>query len=210
MENLELLAKRVGTGLQKLSLALKTQAWHGAEQSGLTPTQGQVLSLLQSRGELRLNDVAESLGIRASTASESVRVLVEKGYIQKQRATDDARAVSLALTEAGRREAQLASAWPDFLVGAIDTLSPSEQEALFLSLVKMIRTLQTKEQIPNSRMCVSCDHFKPNEDPNSADKPHSCAMLGQSMGTYEMRIDCPTYHVASKEEQERRWTKFSC
>jgi DNA-binding MarR family transcriptional regulator len=209
MENLELLAKRVGTGLQKLSLALKTQAWHGAEQSGLTPTQGQVLSLLQSRGELRLNDVAESLGIRASTASESVRVLVEKGYIQKQRATDDARAVSLALTESGKKEAQLASSWPDFLVGAIDTLPPSEQEAFFLTLVKMIRTLQTKEQIPNSRMCVSCEHFKPNEDPTQ-DKPHACALLSATMSSYDLRIDCPEYRVAPKEEQERRWTKFSC
>jgi hypothetical protein len=138
-----------------------------------------------------------------------VRVLVEKGYIQKQRATDDARAVSLALTEAGKREAQLASSWPDFLVGAIDTLSPSEQEALFLSLVKMIRTLQTKDQIPNTRMCVSCEHFRPNEQPNQ-EKPHSCAMLGHSMSSADVHIDCPVFQVASKEEQERRWNKFSC
>ena len=43
----EPLAERVTTGLAKVGIALKQQAWAEAGGRGLTPTQGQVLALLR-------------------------------------------------------------------------------------------------------------------------------------------------------------------
>jgi DNA-binding MarR family transcriptional regulator len=192
------LSKRVAVGLQKLGLALKTQAWQGAEERGLTPTQGQILALLKSRGELRLGDVAESIGVKASTASESVRVLVDKGLIQKQRATDDARAVALGLTEKGQQEATKAAGWPDFLLGAIDTLSEEEKEGVWVGLVKVMQVLQHQEQLPTARMCVSCTHFRPSEQKNSIAN-HYCAALTTSFSTSQIRLDCASYRNLPKE-----------
>jgi hypothetical protein len=51
----EPLAQRVTTGLAKVGIALKQQAWAEAGGRGLTPTQGQVLALLRANpGALRL------------------------------------------------------------------------------------------------------------------------------------------------------------
>ena len=204
----EPLSKRVAVGLQKLGLALKTQAWQGAEERGLTPTQGQILALLKNRGELRLGDVAESIGVKASTASESVRVLVEKGLIQKQRATDDARAVALGLTERGQQEAAKAASWPDFLLGAINTLSQDEKEGFWVGLIKVMQTLQLQEQLPTARMCVSCVHFKPNDQQNPTE-PHYCSALSASFSTSQIRLDCNTHRSLSKEEPPKTWGKSS-
>ena len=44
----EPLDKRVTTGLAKIGIALKQQAWAEAGGRGLTPTQGQVLALLRA------------------------------------------------------------------------------------------------------------------------------------------------------------------
>jgi DNA-binding MarR family transcriptional regulator len=202
----EPLSKRVAVGLQKLGLALKTQAWQGAEERGLTPTQGQILALLKNRGELRLGDVAESIGVKASTASESVRVLVEKGLIQKQRATDDARAVALGLTEKGQQEAAKAASWPDFLLGAINTLSQDEKEGFWVGLVKVMQTLQHQEQLPTARMCVSCEHFRPNSQKGSS-TPHYCAALLASFATSQIRLDCKMHQSIPKEGPPKNWAE---
>lgn len=92
----EPIGNRVVTRLSKIGLALKAQAWKGASQQGLTPTQGQVLALLAQRGEQRLGEVAQSLGITPATASDAVKALAAKGLVVKARGPGDARAVSLA------------------------------------------------------------------------------------------------------------------
>jgi DNA-binding MarR family transcriptional regulator len=79
--NQEPISNRLITGLAKISLALKTQAWKGANERGLSPTQAQILALLArdaNRGQ-RLNDLAEALAVTAATTSDAVRSLEQKG-----------------------------------------------------------------------------------------------------------------------------------
>ncbi|HKO84347.1 MAG TPA: helix-turn-helix domain-containing protein, partial [Actinomycetota bacterium] len=66
----EPLDRRVTTGLSKVGMALKQQAWAEAGGRGLTPTQGQALALLRaSPPGLRLGELAAQLGVTAPTAS---------------------------------------------------------------------------------------------------------------------------------------------
>jgi DNA-binding MarR family transcriptional regulator len=198
------MASRVVVGLNKLGLALKSQAWAGAGERGLTPTQGQILALLRARGirAPRLTQVAEELAISAPTASDSVRALVEKGLVRKARAKDDARAVALELTPAGENAAQHASTWPDFLMSAIDVLSPREQEVFLVALIKIIGALIERGQIPMQRMCVNCRYFQPNAQPER-DPPHHCGLVDAPLGFKHLRLDCPE-HVPADAELRRR------
>ena len=197
------MASRVAVGLNKLGLALKSQAWVGAGERGLTPTQGQILTLLRTRGDraLRLTQVAEQLAISPPTASDSVRALVEKGLVRKARAKDDARAVALELTVTGHGEAQQAAAWPDFLLKAVDTLTPAEQEVFLTSLIKMIGALVERAQIPMQRMCVVCRHFQPGVH---ADRQasHHCKLVDAPLGSRHLRLDCPE-HVPAEPDVRR-------
>ena len=204
----EPLAKRVTTGLAKVGLALKQQAWAEAGGRGLTPTQGQVLALLRANPDgLRLGQLAGQLGVTAATTSDSVGALVRKGLVTKAALAGDGRAVVVRLTPAGAREAAAAAAWPDFLLEAVGELSGDEQAGFLRGLVAMIRTLQVKGRIPVARMCVSCQFFRPFEHDDPA-APHHCAFVDAPFGDGELRLDCPDHLAAPADQAERTWHAF--
>jgi DNA-binding MarR family transcriptional regulator len=204
----EPLARRVTTGLAKVGLALKQQAWAEAGGRGLTPTQGQVLALLRaSPAGLRLGALAGQLGVTAATTSDSVAALHRKGLVAKLPMTGDGRAVLVRLTPAGIREAAAAAAWPDFLLEAVDELSPGEQAAFLRGLVTMIRTLQERGRIPVARMCVSCRFFQPFRYPDP-DRPHHCAFVDAPFGDGGLRLDCPDHAPAPADQAARTWRAF--
>jgi DNA-binding MarR family transcriptional regulator len=204
----EPLDKRVTTGLAKVGIALKQQAWAEAGGRGLTPTQGQALALLRASPEgLRLGELAGQLGVTAATTSDSVAALARKGLVSKAPLATDGRAVLVRLTAAGVREAAAAAAWPDFLLEAVDQLSAGEQAAFLRALVTMIRTLQTRGRIPVARMCVSCRFFQPyrHDHPTT---PHHCAFVDAPFGDGELRLDCPDHLTAPEALVARNWETF--
>jgi DNA-binding MarR family transcriptional regulator len=204
----EPLAKRVTTGLAKVGMALKHQAWAEAGGRGLTPTQGQALALLRANPDgLRLGELAAQLGVTAATTSDSVTALTRKGLVAKLPLAGDGRAVLVRLTPTGVREAAAAAAWPDFLLEAVDQLDPASQAAFLRGLVTMIRTLQEKGRIPVARMCVSCRFFQPNRHPGQA-LPHHCAFVDAPFGDGELRLDCPDHASAPAELAARTWAAF--
>jgi DNA-binding MarR family transcriptional regulator len=202
------LAQRVTTGLAKVGIALKQQAWAEAGGRGLTPTQGQVLALLRANpGGLRVGALSQQLGVTQPTASDSVAALQRKGLVAKTPLAGDGRGVVVRLTPAGVREAAAAAAWPDFLLETVEELSAAEQAAFLRALVTMIRTLQENGRIPVARMCVSCRFFQPfrHEDPA---RPHHCAFVDAPFGDDELRLDCPDHAAAPPEQATRTWHTF--
>lgn len=204
------IGRRVVTGLAKIGLATRHRAWSEAEGQGLTPTQGQILALLRPRPDagMRLSEVAATLAVAPPTASVAVGALVAKGLVQKGRAPDDARAVAITLTDAGRREADRAAGWADFLLTAVDALTAAEQEAVFRGLVKMVRTLQDRGEIPVSRMCVTCRFFRPNAHPDPG-RPHHCAFVDAPFGDRHLRLECIDHLPAASEQAARAWESFA-
>ena len=202
------LAQRVTTGLAKVGIALKQQAWAEAGGRGLTPTQAQVLALLRATPDgLRLGALAQQLGVTAPTASDSVAALHRKGLVAKVPLAGDGRAVVVRLTPVGVREASAAAAWPDFLLEAVDELSAAEQAAFLRGLVTMIRTLQTRGRIPVARMCVPCRFFQPFRHQGEA-LPHHCAFVDAPFGDGELRLDCPDHAAAPTDQAEHTWRVF--
>jgi DNA-binding MarR family transcriptional regulator len=204
----EPLDRRVTTGLAKIGIALKQQAWAEAGGRGLNPTQGQVLALLRANPHgLRLGALADQLGVSAATTSDSVSALQRKGLVTKEPTAGDGRGVVVRLTPTGSREAAAAASWPDFLLEAVAELSTAEQSAFLRGLVAMIRTLQEKGRIPVARMCVSCRFFRPftHDDPTH---PHHCAFVDAPFGDGQLRLDCPDHQAAPAEQAARNWQVF--
>jgi DNA-binding MarR family transcriptional regulator len=204
------LDRRVVTGLAKIGLATKHRAWQEAEGRGLTPTQGQILAILRllPREGARLSALAETMAVTAATASQAVDALARKGLVAKARSTHDARALAISLTEAGRREADRAASWTDFLLGAVDVLTSEEQEVFLRGLIKMIRTLQERGEIPVSRMCVTCRYFRPNVHAEG-DRPHHCAFVDAPFGERHLRLECVDHQAAPPEQAARSWEAFA-
>lgn len=201
---------RLVVGLAKIGLAARHHAWRGAHGQNLTPTQGQILALLRSQPEagLRLSAVASQLAVSQATISESVRVLSEKGLVRKDRATDDGRAVALYLTEAGEAAADQAAGWSDYLLSALDALTPREQEAFLRGIVKLIRALQVRGEIPLTGMCVTCSFFQPNVRPGAA-FPHHCAFVDAPLRDSLLRLDCADHVEAPAPLADLNWQRFN-
>lgn len=196
----------MATGLHKIGLAVKQQSWLQANEEGLSPTQGQILAALVD-GRSSATELAARLGLSLPTISDSVRVLVDKAHVVKTPDPRHPRASLIELTTAGRQLAIKAQAWPEFLSVAIDALSEAEQAALLAALIKMIRTLQDHGQIPISRMCVSCVHFRPRVHDGA--KPHHCAFVDAPMADQNLRLDCAEHEVAPAPQQAAAWQRFT-
>ena len=112
------------------------------------------------------------------------------------------------MTTAGRHEAERAAGWADFLLAAVDDLTPEEQEIFYRGLVKMIRGLQTRGEIPVSRMCVTCRFFQPrvHADPR---EPHHCAFVDAPFGDRHLRLECPDHEAAPPETANANWERLT-
>ncbi len=195
-------AIRISAGLAKISLVLRHHLWQAAGARGLTPTQAQALAALSSRPSegLRLQEIAQLLAVTPATASDSMAALVEKGLAVRRGDPADARAARFRLTARGRRTAEAVSQWPDFLLRAVDSLPPAQQEQLLAALMAMIRSLQQQGRIPVARMCTNCAYFEPDRFPGSAE-PHYCAFVKAPFGVAQFQMDCPDFEPAPEEAQ---------
>ena len=189
----EPIEKRIADGLARLVDAGRVAAWHEANAQHLSPTQAQVIAEL-NRTPLRLSDVATVLGVSTATTSDAVRVLVQKGLVDKAKDPNDGRAVRLELTEAGRRLVPHAEHWRHIFVDAAGELDGDEREDLLDCVVKMMATLQRARCISVARTCPTCRHFHARED---ADGLHYCDAFEAEYGDTEIKTNCPAHDTKS-------------
>jgi len=201
-------AQRIAQGLARVGSAMRHGAWRDAGAHGLTPTQVQILGVLHARPDPPLlGQVAKALAITPATASEAVRVLVEKGLVRKRPAKTDGRGVALLLTRRGRVMARQVAGWPEFLVQAVDELDAAEQSVLLRALIRMIRSLQERGVISVQRMCVECRFFAPHVYKDAA-RPHHCHFVDAPFGDGDLRIDCADMQPVAPEVRPKLWELF--
>lgn len=202
-ENTEPISSRIATGLHKIGLAMKQQAWQQANAEGLSATQGQILAALVSHGSLTGSELSERLGVTLPTISDSARVLVEKKLLVKSPDPRHPRASLLTPTKKGATLGALARSWPEFMAAAVQDLTPGEQRAFFSGVVKMIRSLQEQGLVPMSGMCVTCTHFRPNVREGAS--PHHCAFVDAPLANEQLRLDCPEHELAAEAARKEVW-----
>ena len=200
---------KLATGLAKIGLVIRHEAWRDAGSSGLTPTQSQTLVLLHHAPKvwMSVGDIARGIAITQPTASDAISTLEAKELVTRERLESDARVVCIRLTTDGRKQAKSHAGGPDVLLDAISELSDSEQDVFTRGLMKMIHSLQEAGRIPTSRMCASCSYFRPNVH-NNAERPHHCALLDAPMRDSDLRLDCPEHEYVGEDRSERLWRLF--
>ncbi|MEJ5944645.1 MarR family transcriptional regulator [Pseudokineococcus basanitobsidens] len=100
-------------------------------QDALTPVQLRCLEVLADGAGRRVGDLADELGVVASSASRLVDRLVALGLVGRRQATASRREVDVRLTPAGRRAlARTASAVEEALAAATAPMTSEDQDAL--------------------------------------------------------------------------------
>ncbi len=111
-----LTASRVLVGVSARSLA----------DIGVTPAQFRTLVVLSTRGDSRMVELAERLGVGPSTALRSVDRLESAGLVQRAPAARDRREVMVSLTGAGRELVEQVTRRRRGAIEAIVTAMPEQ------------------------------------------------------------------------------------
>lgn len=198
---------RIREGLARLAVILRRDEWERAKKAELNPTQLSILDLIGGRpGGMGVQAIARHLALSQPTVTDSVMALERKGLVEKLPVADR-RAVTIVLSGAGRAALAAADEAGNSMSGAIDSLESSQQEALLLALMGMIRHLQETDAIPVQRMCISCRHFEPLRHAN-ADRPHHCHFVNAAFGPPDIRIDCREHETAEPASRAANWDAF--
>ncbi len=97
---------------------------------GMRPAHFRLLGLLTTR-EWTLGELADLQSVSAPTMSGTVRMFEDRGWVSRERSTEDRRVVNITATQKGREIVQEAYRHVDERLAAmIDTLSVDEQQTL--------------------------------------------------------------------------------
>lgn len=206
----ESLPRRLRDGLERLATVLKADQWSAASAAGLNPTQSLVLSYLAGRGAngMRVKEVAAHLGVTQPTATDSVNALERKGLVRKGADVEDARAVAVRVTVAGKATVRAIGLTTMATDRALATLTPDEQADMLLLITKLIRALQMAGALPDQRICATCKYFQPHAHAN-ADNPHHCTFVNAAFGARHLRLDCAEHEPAELSAQADAWRRFA-
>ncbi len=206
----EPLPRRLRDGLDRVSTILRADQWSAANAVGLNPTQAHILSYLAGRGAggERVKTIAAHLGVTQPTATDSIAALARKGLVAKAADAGDGRAVAVQITEPGRSAVKAIGLSAMATEQALGELAPPEQSSLLLTLIKVIRALQSAGALPDQRMCPTCRYFRPLAHPGEA-RPHHCAFVDAAFGTPHLRLDCGEHETAEPSVQAATWRTFT-
>lgn len=98
-------------------------------EENVTVTQFRTLVVLESRGEIKLNVLADALGVNSSTALRMIDRLLVASLVTRQENPDNRREVLLGLTGEGRRIVEVATARRRAEIARIVTTMPSAQRS---------------------------------------------------------------------------------
>lgn len=118
------------------------QRWRAASpvrRGAITREQYWILRTLSERGQMKIKDLASSIGCTAGSASVAVKRLERTGLVKRRRSTNDERVVTVTL---GKRGAETLEAWKDeqlaSMAAAFESLAPEERNTLYDLLRKAL------------------------------------------------------------------------
>ncbi|GAB4224510.1 MAG: MarR family transcriptional regulator [Acidobacteriota bacterium] len=200
------LVERLLAALERVATAQRVGRAGRAARHGLSRLQADLLLLIDTRADEqpRIGDLAAWLGLTRPTVSEAVGALERKGLVERAADPADRRAVTVRCTSRGA--ALVADLGTDVdLRDAVESAIPEDDRGRLLGLLlRLIRELQERGQIPVTRMCVSCRFFEPWSH-DDAHRPHHCALVDTALGDADLRVECPDWEPAEDARRAVRW-----
>lgn len=110
--------------------------------------QGQILNILKDYDTITQKELVQMLDMTPQSASEMLKKLVSKNYIDREKDPNDGRGFILSLTTKGRVEANREGEFKPIL---LDNLTDDEKEQLSYLLDKINNDMESKLKRPMRR-----------------------------------------------------------
>ena len=129
--------------LEAVSVLVRADSGRDLREERLTPGGVTLLELVQLQPGETSSRLAGQLGVTRQAASKAVSALVEEGLLETRASQDDARALRINITPAGRRALQRARSRRAASVDALlQPLTPKDRATL-LTLLERMRSSRT-------------------------------------------------------------------
>jgi DNA-binding MarR family transcriptional regulator len=160
---------------------------------GLTPAQWSALRYFSraNRFSRTVSAFAEFHATTRGTASQTVKSLVNRGYLTRMRSERDGRSARLDMTEKGK--AALADDPFEILAGAARALSPTARSGLESALERMLRHVAQEYGRCLFGMCPSCMHLRGNGSCVEGRPPYECGFLDEPLEKDELDRLCVNF-----------------
>lgn len=147
MENLKRLFKGANVDLKTLIVFHKAERLiraseaHIFKKHQLTPTQFSVLETLYSKGDLRIQDLIDSILATSGNMTVVIRNMVRDGWITRETDPEDRRAYLVSITDAGRQKIE--EALPDHIknIQRLMQVFNSNEQAELQELLKKFKNI---------------------------------------------------------------------
>jgi DNA-binding MarR family transcriptional regulator len=172
--------------LERLANLLRAEAWRAGQRHGLQPVQLQMLAYLQNCNRYSNSPVAvaEYFGLTKGTVSQSLKLLEDRGLIEKTIDGQDKRIVRLSVTEAGR--AVLDEAIPPASFQQIDAyLSPSAKAEMSAALRSLLTALQRANSTRSFGVCATCRYHQ-----LEGQERYRCGLTQEPLFPHEIQLIC--------------------
>lgn len=137
MEVDETLNKLLVSLFQKL-MEIEGKALITGEYEDITSNDMHIIEAVGIEEPRRMSEVARRMDVTTGTLTKAVDALDRKGYVERERDTEDKRVVKVILTDKGRRAYYHHENFHQQMIEHIkDGLSENEQKVLIYSLAKL-------------------------------------------------------------------------
>lgn len=183
--------KKITVALERISEAFRVLLWQESRKNGLSPIQIQILIfLLFHRAErCKVGYLATEFNMTKATVSDSVKVLFQKGLIEKTTDDQDTRSFSMALTESGRVLAEESATFTSPIERGVSGLPAHQREQLLGTMLDLIERLNGAGVVSVQRMCKSCRFF------DYQNHNYFCKLLNMPLTINDLRVDCPEHEL---------------
>jgi DNA-binding MarR family transcriptional regulator len=173
-----------------------------AFKSGLNPAQWAALRYFEraNRFSRTVSAFAEYHGTTRGTASQTIRTLVQKGFLRRRPAKHDQRSFRLDVTE--RAEQMLATDPIGEVVSAAGALPPGQCSALARGLQTILdQVLEQRARRPFG-VCTSCEHLSAVATAGADGCVHHCRLQDETLARADLGKICVDH--CSRQEHAMR------
>jgi DNA-binding MarR family transcriptional regulator len=189
---------KIVAALEKISEVFRVLLWAEAKEHKLSPIQMQLLIFIKyhnSDKQRRIASMAREFNMTKATISDSIKVLEQKGLIERADDILDSRSFNFSLTDKGVKLTGMIENFTKPLDGAIATLSTPQKNEFLVSVLDLIFRLNQNGIISTQRMCYNCYYY--NGDRQQA---HYCNLMQKELAIDELRIECPEHKSTDNKQ----------
>ncbi|APD07800.1 hypothetical protein UJ101_02300 [Flavobacteriaceae bacterium UJ101] len=175
--------------LERLSNAFRHLLWKEYDTHKLSPIQIQMLIffLFHSEEKRKVSYLAKEFNLSKATISDSIKTLLNKGFIIKEKDPIDSRSFCIHLTHEGTNIAKKLSLYPNALKLPIEKINEIDKHLFYKNLLDIIYSLNQQGTISIQRMCFTCYQYEKKGN------NHYCNLLKKKLHVSELQIDCYDY-----------------